>query len=200
MLNYIWFIMLVAGFLLGVLNGRAQQVTQAAIGCAADAVELAIALAGIMCLWTGLMNIAEKSGMIKALSKIARPFMESVFSSIPPAHPAMSSILMNLAANFLGLGNAATPLGIKAMAEMQKLNKTKDTATNDMCMFLVLNTSAIQLLPATIIALRTKMGSRNPSDIMVSIWVSSVCATIAGIIACKLFSRISQVKEKGVKR
>jgi len=192
--------MLVAGFLLGVLNGRAQQVTQAAIGCAADAVELAIALAGIMCLWTGLMNIAEKSGMIKALSKIARPFMKSVFSSIPPAHPAMSSILMNLAANFLGLGNAATPLGIKAMTEMQKLNKTKDTATNDMCMFLVLNTSAIQLLPATIIALRTKMGSRNPSDIMVSIWVASVCATIAGIIACKLFSRISQVKEKGVKR
>lgn len=196
MLNYIWFIMLAAGFLLGLLNGRAQQVTHAAIACASDAIELAIALAGVMCLWTGLMNIAEKSGMIKSLSKIARPIMKIVFKAIPPAHPAMSSILMNLAANFLGLGNAATPLGIKAIGEMQKLNKKKDTATNDMCMFLVLNTSAIQLVPATIIALRTKMGAANPSDIMVSIWFASICATITGIIACKLFGKLSTHKEK----
>lgn len=187
MLNYIWFGMLVAGFIIGMANGRIEEVTKAAISSAGTAVNLCIGLLGVMCLWTGLMNIAEKSGLIKIIAKVVRPVLRLLFPEIPKKHPAMGSIVMNLAANFLGLGNAATPLGLKAMADLQGLNPKKDTATNAMCMFLVMNTSAIQLIPATVIAIRTDAHSANPAEIIASIWIASVCATIAGITAVRLF-------------
>lgn len=188
MLNYIWFGMLVIGIIVAILNGRIEAVTDAAIDSAGKAVELCIGLLGIMCLWTGLMGIAEKSGLVRRISRALTPILEFLFPKIPKKHPAMGAIVMNLVANFLGLGNAATPLGLKAMAELQKLNPKKDTATNAMCMFLVLNTSAIQLIPATIIAIRSASGSQNPTDIIGTIWVASACATVTGIIAAKSFS------------
>lgn len=188
MLNYIWFGMLVIGFVLGVINGRIEIVTKAAIDSAQIAIELCIGLLGVMCLWTGLMNIAEKSGLVGGIAKLVRPVMRHLFPGVPKDHPAVGAIVMNLVANLFGLGNAATPLGIKAMSELQKLNPQKDTATNAMSMFLVLNTSAIQLVPATIIALRSAAGSQNPSEIIGTIWVASICATIAGIITVKMFS------------
>lgn len=188
MLNYIWFGLLVIGFTVGIMNGRIDLVTQAVIESSRSAVELGIGLLGIMCLWTGLMNIAEKNGLVHYISRLVRPVLQFLFPGVPRNHPAMGAIVMNLAANFLGLGNAATPLGLKAIAELQKLNPRKDTATDAMCMFLVLNTSAIQLVPATIIAVRSAGGSSNPAEIMGTIWFASVCASISGIAVAKLLS------------
>jgi spore maturation protein A len=191
MLNYIWFGMLVVGFVVGILNGRIELVTQAAMGSAKTAVELSIGLLGVMCLWTGLMNIAEKSGLVRYISRIVRPVIGFLFPELPKKHPAVGAIVMNFVANFLGLGNAATPLGIKAMNEMQKVNPQKETATNAMCMFLVLNTSAIQLVPTTVIAIRHQYNSANATEILGTVWIASSCAMIIGIIAAKLFASMS---------
>lgn len=190
MLNYIWFGMLVIGFAVGIMNGRIEAVTQAAINGAGKAIELSIGLLGIMCLWSGLMQIGEKSGLIQFVARLVRPALRFLFPGIPRKHPAIGSVVMNLVANFLGLGNAATPLGLKAMGELQKLNTRKDTATNAMCMFLVLNTSAIQLIPATVIAIRSDAGSANPAEVIATIWIASACAMTTGIISAKLFSKL----------
>lgn len=186
MLNYIWFGMLVVGFVVGIMNGRIDEVTHAVIEYSGKAIELSIGLLGVMCLWTGLMGIAEKSGLVGFISKLVRPVLHFLFPQVPERHPAMGAVVMNLVANFLGLGNAATPLGLKAMGELQKLNPRKDTASDAMCTFLVLNTSVIQLIPATVISIRSALGSSNPAEIVGTVWVASACATIAGIIAVKL--------------
>ena len=189
MLNYIWMGLLLIGFTVGIINGRIDQVTKAAMDSAQSAVTVCIGLLGVMCLWTGLMKVAEKSGLVTGISRIVRPVMSFLYPEIPKDHPALGAIVMNLVANFLGLGNAATPLGIKAMNELQTLNKDKKPATDSMCMFLVMNTSAIQLVPASIIALRAAEGSKKPAEIIVCIWIASVCATIMGVTAAKLLSR-----------
>ena len=190
MLNYIWFGMIVIGFVVGIMNGRIDEVTRAVIESSAKAIEMSIGLLGVMCLWTGLMGIAEKSGLVELITKIVRPILRFLFPQIPAKHPAMGAIVMNLAANFFGLGNAATPLGLKAMNELQKLNPKKDTATDAMSTFLVLNTSAIQLLPATVISIRAALGSTNPTEIVVTVWVATVCSAIVGIIAVKFFGAV----------
>lgn len=192
MLNYIWTGMLAAGFIIGMLNGRLDEVTKAALSSAGRAVELAIGLLGIMCLWSGLMNIAEKSGLIRAIARIANPILGLLFPRIRKNRSALGAIVMNLAANFFGLGNAATPLGIRAMGELQKINGGSGTASDSMCMFLVLNTSAIQLIPTTVIALRNDAGSAAPSEITACVWAASVCATIAGILAVRIFSGLER--------
>lgn len=190
MLNYIWIGLLMIGFAFGIVNGRLDDVTKAAMDSAQTAVTVCIGLLGVMCLWTGLMKVAEKSGLIRIIGRAVRPVLVFLFPEIPKDHPALGAIVMNLVANFLGLGNAATPLGLKAMKELQSINKDKKTATNAMCMFLVLNTAAIQLVPANIIALRTSAGSKKPAEIIICIWISSVCATIMGIIAAKMLSAV----------
>lgn len=195
MLNYIWFGMLVIGFAVGVINGRIEQVTQAVVDSSQNAIQLSIGIMGIMCLWTGLMKIADKSGIIKGIAKLMRPVMRFLFPGIPNGHPALGTVVMNLAANFLGLGNAATPLGLKAMGELQKLNKEKGTATNEMSMFLVLNTACIQFIPTTIIALRAASGSSNPAEIIGTIWVATLCATTAGVIGAKILSLMYKNKK-----
>ncbi|HHV28373.1 nucleoside recognition domain-containing protein [Acetivibrio mesophilus] len=194
MLNYIWFAMLIIGFVVGIMNGRVSEVTQAVVDSSKSAVEISIGLLGVMCLWTGLMEVAEKSGIIRGIAKAVRPVMKFLFPGIPKEHPAGGAIVMNLVANFLGLGNAATPLGIKAINELQKLNPNKDTATNEMSMFLVLNTACIQFIPATIIALRSAAGSKNPTEIIGTIWVASISACMAGIIAAKILSSFFKAK------
>lgn len=192
MLNYIWFGLLVTGFVVAIFNGRVEIVSLAIVDSAKTSIDLSIGLLGIMCLWSGLISIAESSGLVRYISKVARPVLKFAYPEIPEKHPAMAAITMNLVANFLGLGNAATPLGLKAMHELQKLNRFKETSTNSMCMFLVMNTSAIQLIPSTIIALRSASGSSNPAEIIGTIWVASTCATIAGIIAVKIFMTASR--------
>lgn len=196
MLNYIWVGMLLIGFIIGALNGRIEEVTNAAFTSAGRAVELCIGLLGIICLWSGLMKIMERSGLINVIARLARPVLKLFFREIKDNDKAMGAMVMNLAANFMGLGNAATPLGIKAMGELQKANGRKDTASNAMCMFLVLNTSALQLIPTTVIALRNNAGSTAPSEITVCVWIASAAATLTGIIMVRA---LTAMEKKNIK-
>ena len=186
MLNYIWLGMILISVIVGSITGKIDAVTQSAIDSAKLAVELAIGLIGIMALWLGMMKIAEESGLIESISKIVRPIAVWLFPEIPPDHPAIGSIILNMAANILGLGNAATPLGLKAMQELQELNPQKDTATNAMCTFLAINTSSITLiLPAPVVGL---MGV-NSNQIFLSTVLATTMSTIAAIIAVKLLEK-----------
>lgn len=190
MINLIWFLLLAIGIVVGVANGRTQEVTEAAIDSAETAVELAIGLIGIMALWLGIMKIAEEGGLVRLLAKAVKPVMVRLFPDVPAEHPAMGSMLMNIAANILGLGNAATPLGLKAMIELQKINPHKETASNAMCTFLALNTSSLTLIPATIIGLRAAADSQNPTEVIGPIIVPTTASTIAAIIAVKLLEKL----------
>lgn len=172
---------------------KLRNVTQAAFDMAKFAVKLAIGLIGLMALWLGLMQIAEKSGLIKHLVKIVQPLLYWLFPNIPKDHPVFGSISMNMAANILGLGNAATPLGIKAMQQLQSLNTNKDKASDEMCMFLALNTSSVQLLPpVTLIAL---MGTQV-SELIVPIVLATSCSTITAILVAKLYARSAVKQDK----
>jgi len=186
MLNYIWLGMIFISVVVGSITGNIDKVTQAAIDSAKLAVELAIGLIGIMALWLGIMKIAEESGLVQSIAKIVRPIAVWLFPEVPPDHPAMGAIILNMAANILGLGNAATPLGLKAMQELQELNPQKDTATNAMCTFLAINTSSITLiLPATVVGL---MGI-HANQIFLSTILATTMSTIAAIITVKVLEK-----------
>lgn len=189
MINTIWFFMIFIGIFLSLLNGSAGAVADAAAKGAQDAVTLTIGLMGVICLWCGIMKVAEKSGLTRVIGRIMTPFMRLIFPDIPQKHPAMSSVIMNLASNMLGLSNAATPFGIKAMEEMQKLNHSKDKATNSMVTFLVINSACVQIVPATVISIRSAAGSKNPSEIIITTIISTVMAAAAGLISCKLLEK-----------
>ncbi len=188
MMNWIWLVMIAASLILAVINGRIDAVTGALLESAGEAVGLCISLLGVICLWSGFMKIAQRSGLIMLISKAVKPVLGILFPALRNRDSAMGAIMMNLSANFLGMGNAATPLGLKAMAELQRLNRGSHEASDEMCMFLVLNASAIQLIPATIIAVRTALGSSKPAGITAAIWVASTCACIAGITAARLLA------------
>ncbi len=190
MINYIWFILIFIGILTGIVTGNVQAITDAAIQSAKTAVELSIGMIGMMSMWLGIMKIAEKSGLINKISHILKPFLVRLFPDIPSNHPAIASIMMNISANLLGLGNAATPLGLKAMQELQSLNKSKDTATDSMCTFLALNTSSITLIPATVIAYRVAAGSQNPTQIIAPTFLSTIVSTTVAIIAVKAYAKL----------
>ena len=186
MLNYIWFGMMLIGVVVGAMTGNIDAVTQAAIDMAKVAVNLALGLIGIMALWLGIMKIAEESGLIRIIAKGLRPITIRLFPDVPEDHPAIGSIVLNMSANILGLGNAATPLGLKAMEELQELNPSKETATNAMAMFLALNTSSVQLiLPATVVAL---MGSFS-SQIFITTIVATTMSSIAAVVAVKFLEK-----------
>ncbi|MCE7699514.1 MAG: hypothetical protein K8E24_012155 [Methanobacterium paludis] len=192
-LDYVWGFMLLCGIVIGAMNGKLRDISNTLLDSANKSVSMAIGLMGVMCLWLGIMNIAKKAGIIEAISRRLKPAMRFLFPDIPDGHPAQGAILMNIIANMLGLGNAATPLGLKAMEEMQKINKNKKRATNSMCMFLVLNTACIQLIPATVIAIRLQSGSKNPTEIIVTTFLSAIVAVTTGICCTK-------VAEKGSKK
>ena len=194
MLNYIWLGMMAIGVAAGTYNGRIDQVTEAAINMSKVAVEISIGLIGIMALWLGIMKIAEKSGLISIIAKVVKPITIRLFPDVPPDHPAMGSIVLNMSANILGLGNAATPLGLKAMEQLQELNENKSTATNAMVMFLAINTSSVQLIiPATVIAL---MGA-TASQIFLTTILATTCSTIAAVIAVKVFEKMKRFSVEG---
>jgi len=190
MINVIWFLLIAIGIIYGGINGQIEAVTDSAINSVKLAVDLSLGLIGVMALWLGIMKIAEEAGLVELLARAVKPVTVKLFPDVPADHPAMGAIIMNLAANMLGLGNAATPLGLKAMQELQKLNKFKDTATNAMCTFLAINTSSVQLIPATVIALRASAGSLNPAEIIGTTLVATTCSTVAGIIAVKFFEKL----------
>lgn len=186
MLNYIWFGMMAIAVVAGIFTGKIDDVTNAAIDMAKVSVEIAIGLIGIMALWLGIMKIAEESGLIRIIARGLRPITIRLFPDVPPDHPAIGSIVLNMSANMLGLGNAATPLGLKAMEELQELNDEKETASNSMVMFLAINTSSVQLiLPATVVAL---MGA-TASEIFVTTILATLCSTIAAIAAVKFLEK-----------
>jgi|TARA_B100000315_G_scaffold4722_1_gene4763 spore maturation protein A len=191
MLNYIWFGMMLISVVVGTVTGNIDAVTEAAISMAKTAVEIAIGLIGIMALWLGTMKIAEESGLIRIIAKALRPITIRLFPDVPEDHPAIGSIVLNMAANILGLGNAATPLGLKAMEELQELNPNKDTATNAMCTFLAINTSSVQLvLPATVVAL---MGAAS-NQIFITTILATGLSTIAAIISVRTLEKMNRFK------
>ena len=186
MLNYIWFGMMAVAVVVGIFTGRIEAVTEAAIDMAKTAVTISIGLIGIMALWLGIMKIAEESGLIRIIARALKPITVRLFPDVPADHPAMGSIVLNMSANMLGLGNAATPLGLKAMEDLQELNPHKDTASNAMVMFLAINTSSVQLiLPATVVAL---MGG-VASQIFIPTILATLCSTIAAIVSVKVLER-----------
>jgi spore maturation protein A len=195
MLNYIWFGLMMIALIVGAINGKLTEVTSAAVNSAATSVEIAIGLIGIMAMWLGIMKIAEEGGLIKMLARAIRPVARFLFPEIPDGHPAIGSMMMNVTANWLGLGNAATPLGLKAMDELQSLNKKKDTASNSMVTFLAINTASITFIPMTVIAVRTELGSVNPFEIISTSIFASTCACIAAITASKLLSKLPSIKK-----
>ncbi len=189
MLNYIWFGMMFIGVVAGIFTGRIDEVTAAAIDMSKVAVQISIGLIGIMALWLGIMKIAEKSGLIQIIARGLKPITIRLFPDVPADHPAMGSIILNMSANMLGLGNAATPLGLKAMEELQELNPKKDTATNAMVMFLAINTSSVQLIvPATVVAL---MGVAA-SQIFITTILATLCSTITAIFMVKMLGKMKR--------
>lgn len=197
MLNYVWLGLMVIALIVGALNGRLPEVTNAAFDYARISVDIAIGLIGIMALWLGIMKIAQEAGIIKILARMIKPISKRLFPEVPSDHPAVGAMVLNIAANWLGLSNAATPLGLKAMEELQKLNPHKDTATNAMATFLALNTGSITLIPATIIGVRVTLGSSNPTEIIGTTIFASTFATIFAVTATKLFQKlpIFRIKE-----
>lgn len=196
MINIIWFLMIAIGVVVGAVTGNITAVTDSAISSARTAVDISLGLIGIMALWLGIMKIAEESGLIKVIAKALRFIMVPLFPDVPEDHPAMGAMIMNMAANVLGLGNAATPLGLKAMKELQTLNPTEDTATNSMVTFLAINTSSVTLIPASVIAVRAAAGSSNPAEIIGPTIVATIASTIAAVIAVKLLQKLPAFQMK----
>lgn len=188
MINYIWAGMIVLSFIAGLLNGNIESVTAGAIEGSAEGVTLCISLLGIMCLWTGVAKIAERAGIVEIFARLLRPVTKILFPRLKQGSEALSAIVMNMVANLFGMGNAATPLGIKAMQELDKLNGT-DEATDEMCTFAVINTASIQLIPSTLISLRQTFGSENPGIIIVPVWIVSIIAVCIAVISAKIFER-----------
>ena len=197
-LNYIWIAFFVIAFVVALIKliflGDTQifsEMVASTFDMAKTGFEISLGLTGVMTLWLGLMRIGEKGGMINVFSKIMGPFFSKLFPEIPKNHPVNGSIMMNLAANMLGIDNAATPLGLKAMSQLQELNPKKDTASNSMIMFLVLNTSGLTLIPVSIMVYRAQMGAADPSDVFIPILIATFFSTIVGILAVSIFQKIN---------
>ena len=186
MMTVIWGAMMLISILCALATGRMQQLSDAVLSGAGDAVELVISLLGMMCLWTGLMKIADAGGITRILSRVFAPVMRRLFPDYEPESPAVRAICMNVTANLLGLGNAATPMGIAAMKEMAKRNPIPGTANNSMAMFVVINTASIQLLPTMMGVQRARYGSATPFDVVPAVWVTSFAALLVGIVMAKI--------------
>ena len=189
MLNYIWFGLMAIALVVAIFNGTAEGVTKGAVDSAKTAVEISIGLIGIMTLWLGIMRIAEASGLVTLLGRALRPVSRILFPDVPAEHPAMGAIIMSIAANMLGLNNAATPLGIKAMESLQDLSPDKETASNAQVMFMALITSGVQLVPATMIGILVAAGSTNPTAIIATTLIATAVGTSVTVIAAKILER-----------
>ncbi len=193
-LNKIWLGMIVVSVVCAVCTGHVPQLVNAVTDGAMMGFEVAFKLTGIMAFWLGLMKIAEEGGLIDRVSRWIKPVMLRLFPEVPADHPAMGAMLLNITANFLGLGNAATPFGLKAMASLQTLNRQPDTATNAMCMFLALNTSSVQLMPVSGMMYLASGGAHTPQDIIVTAILATTCSTAAAIVLAKCFQRLPRYR------
>ena len=185
---WIWTGMAVLSILCGLATGRGDLVAAAAVEGAQAAVELCVSIAGMLCLWTGVMEIMRRSGLAEGLSRLLRPVLSALFPQVSKDRGVMDSISANVSANLLGLGNAATPLGIEAVRRMER--KSPGTASDAMCMLVVCNTASIQLIPTTVASVRAAAGSSSPFDILPAVWLASALSVGVGIAACKLLARI----------
>lgn len=200
-MNYLWAFMILAGVVYAAFTGTLPDITTAALDSAKEAVTLCITMTGVMSFWVGLMKIAENGGLISSLSKKLNPVLKFIFPDLPEGHPAKQYIATNMIANFFGLGWAATPAGLKAMEQLQNLNleecrrkgeskfRSKDLATKEMCNFLIINISSLQLIPVSIIAYRSQYGSVKPTDIVGPSILATSCSTLAAVIFCRLMQR-----------
>ena len=189
-LNYIWLALVLLAVAIGGWNDRLKDVTEGAFDGAKTAVTIALGLIGITALWLGVMRLAERAGLVQRIARGLRPIMRRRFPDVPPEHPAMGSMVMNMSANMLGLGNAATPLGLRAMRDLESLNQQPGVATNAMCTFLAINTSSVQLIPATAIAILVASGSTRPTAIVGTALLATLCAASVAIISVKLLEKL----------
>lgn len=194
MLNYLWGFMILIGIIYAALTGNLPAVTDAALDSAREAVTLCITMVGVMSFWVGLMRIAENSGIISGAAKKLDPFLRFMFPGIPKGHKANEYISTNMIANIFGLGWAATPAGLKAMEELGKLNHHSKTASRDMCTFLIINISSLQLIPVNMIAYRSQYGSTNPARIVGPAIIATLVSTFAGIVFAKVMSTLPEKK------
>jgi len=189
MINYIWFGLIFLGTIVSLFTGKGGDISSTIVNSADSTVKLILSLVGIMCFWCGVMKVAEKSGLTEKLAKLMRPVLKLLFKEASKDEKALGAIVMNLTANMMGLSNAATPFGIKAMEEMDRLNPNKGRASDDMALFLVMNAACIQLVPSTVISIRAACNSNNPGIIILPAIISTATAAIVGILCCKILQR-----------
>lgn len=192
MLNILWPIFIIISFIYAILTGRVEYVNNSIFESSTSAVQFAITLLGTICLWTGIMKIAEKTTFIKRFTSFLQPLINFLFPEIKNNQEAKQEISMNITANILGLGNAATPIGLRAMQTLQKENDKKDVVSNSMAMLIVINTASLQLIPTTVIAIRMSLESKAPTSIIFPVWGATIAAAIAGITMTKIFIRLKK--------
>ncbi len=186
----IWVFLVAVSVAVAAATGRVAARTSAVAESAGRAVPLALGLVGVMTLWLGLMRVAEEAGLVALLGRAARPVLRRLFPEVPPEHPAMGAMVMNIAANMLGLGNAATPFGLKAMAALEEMNPRRGTATDAQALFCAINTASLQIIPASVIALRAAAGARQPGDVIGPTLLATSCALVAGVATAKVLARL----------
>lgn len=192
MLNILWPFFIIISIFYAILSGNIENINNCIFESAENAVKLTLTLLGATCLWSGIMEIASKTDIIKYLSAILQPIIKKIFYNFDSNKKSYNNIIMNIIANILGLGNAATPLGLKAMGELQKENANKDELSDNMMMLIVLNTASLQVIPTTVIAVRKSLGSNNPTQIIFPVWIATVCAAVVGILVAKIIIKLTR--------
>lgn len=192
MLNKLWPIFIIISISYAIFSGNIESINESIFESAESAVNLTLTLIGMTCLWSGIMEVAANTRLIEYLSKLLKPIIKRIFEKINTESESYNNIIMNVVANILGLGNAATPLGLKAMKELQKENKDKEFLSDNMMMLIVLNTASLQLIPTTIIAIRSSLGSANPTMIIFPVWIATICAAIVGICITKIIIKLTK--------
>ena len=193
-MNYLFPILIILSIVCSIFTGRVAETTSAAFLGAENAVKALITMSGIFCFWTGILKISEKSGLSKVISKLIKPILRRIFPRLDPEGGAFSAITMNVLANLMGMGNAATPAGIEAMERLDALNGQSLYPSREMCYFVVMNTASIQLIPTTIMALRGSVGSENPAAVMVPIWITSVVSLLSAMLFMKITNRWGKIE------
>ena len=195
-MNYLWPAMIILALLAAMVNGRLDETVSAGLAAAENSVTVILSFAGMMCFWSGFLHIAELGGISAAVEKVLRPITRILFPKLKKGGEEMKKITANICANLLGMGNAATPAGIEAMGALDKINPDPERPSDEMCLFAVLNTASIQLIPTTIISMRAAAGAQNPAAVFVPIWISSACSLIAAVLAMKIILYITRKRNK----
>ena len=198
MMNYVWGTMVIFSFVSACFSGNMQLLSDSVVNGGQEAISLVIKLTGMMCLWGGIMKIAEKSQLTQVICNLLKPLFSLLYKNVEKNSPTARAMSMNITANLLGLGNAATPLGLEAMRRMQESNPDKSRATDDMVIFVVMNSAAMRLIPTTVATLRTQFGSANPMEIMPATWLSTLMSLLAGVTAAKIISKITSKNTENI--